>query len=48
MFKTGLGRSVKLKQSSIAKALSVLGNYKDGNVLITGMQFFIFVVINIT
>ncbi|KAJ0089320.1 hypothetical protein Patl1_31429 [Pistacia atlantica] len=29
MFKTGMGRPVKLKQSSIAKALSVLGN-EDG------------------
>ncbi|KAH7514694.1 hypothetical protein FEM48_Zijuj11G0117000 [Ziziphus jujuba var. spinosa] len=29
MFKTGLGRSVEVKQSSIAKALSVLGNDAD-------------------
>lgn len=29
MFKTGLGRSVAVKQSSIAKALSVLGNGAD-------------------
>ncbi|KAL5742457.1 hypothetical protein ACOSP7_029189 [Xanthoceras sorbifolium] len=36
LFKNGLGKSVSLKQSSIAKALSVLSNADDENLLVTG------------
>lgn len=39
MFRTGLGKSVELKQSSIAKARSVLGEIDDYALTDTGIDF---------